>query len=343
MNPKNIILVAGGTGGHINAAIALGNHYQEQGFNIYYFSGRRYLDYQLYKGMNVIHLNVLGLRYNNPFKILKSIFYNIFSFIKMFFVILKIRPIFAIGAGGYVCGPVLLACKILRTPSFILEQNSIMGLTNKLLAPFMNKIFLHFKETKGLSEKLRNKSVVVGNPIRFNFIQKDKNESSNNILVFGGSLGASQINEALELSLNKIADSSVSIIHQIGRSGKRISIKSDIKYQAYEYLDDMNHFYNWADRIICRAGASTISELKLVSKPCLIIPYPKATDDHQTINATLLKSEVDFSVSIADKKLNNEELSQEIISFIESKSVHSGTSIEDVSLKQIDQELSYLF
>lgn len=344
MKKKSIILAAGGTGGHINAALAIGEYYQNKGYDVLYITGKRYLDYQLYKNTNAIHLPTLGLRYKNPFKILKSLFVNFYSLFLVAWIIIKNKPMFILGTGGYVCGPVVLIGKIFLKPTFILEQNAVLGLTNKILSHLVNRIFINLEQTKGLSESVAHKTVVVGNPIRFSYQENSisKNLDTINILVFGGSLGATQINDSLELALNKIDDEKVHVVHQSGKNNAPLKITSKVNFAHYDYIDDMAKYYAWADKIICRAGASSVSELKAVGKPVLLVPFPGATDDHQTLNAQALKNEVDFDVIICPISISKEELANQIYTFINNKSLRSGTAQVNKALERIDQAISSL-
>ena len=303
---KKAFVVAGGTGGHINAAIAIGNYLNSKEYEVQYYSGERPLDIRLFKNTNVKHLQSQALRYKNPFKILRSLFYNLKSFISVLRDTLKEKPEFMIGTGGYVCGAVLLVGFLLRVPIYILEQNSVMGLTNKILSKISNKIFYHFKNTKGVIEG--EKSMLVGNPTRE--IRMDgriqSSDTELNLLVFGGSLGALEVNQLMEKVFSKNdLDFKLKVVHQSG-IGKKVNINSD-DYKVVEYIDDMNKYYNWCDAMLCRAGASSISELRLVGKPTYLIPYKFATDDHQTTNAMAFKEESEFLVEIYDRALKESE------------------------------------
>jgi UDP-N-acetylglucosamine:LPS N-acetylglucosamine transferase len=160
------VLVAGGTGGHINAAIAIGEALVSEGWEIEYLSGKRPLDYKLFKNKNVRHLDSRPLRTNNPIQLLKNLVLNFLSFFAILSAFIKKRPKVIVGAGGYVCGPSLMAGFLLGIPVFIIEQNAVMGLTNKILGWISTRIFVHFTKTKGLSERLARKVKVVGNPTR---------------------------------------------------------------------------------------------------------------------------------------------------------------------------------
>jgi UDP-N-acetylglucosamine--N-acetylmuramyl-(pentapeptide) pyrophosphoryl-undecaprenol N-acetylglucosamine transferase len=307
---KKIIIAAGGTAGHINAALAMGEFLENKNnLQVLYITGDRVLDLKLFKDYNHLSFPLKPLRSKNVFKIIKNIILNILIFIKLVKVLKKQKPILVAGAGGYVCGPVLLAAKFVKCKTFILEQNAVAGLTNKILASFVDYVFTHFKKTRGIKES--KKVTQVGNPTR----SKIKYEESINsklkndlrLLIFGGSLGASKINffvkELVEKNIFSTLNSKIEIIHQVGFKNKFTvnNIYNTIDYKQLEYIDNMDYFYNWADVIICRGGASSISELRIVQKPTLIIPYPFAVDNHQLYNALELKNEVGFQVEILEE------------------------------------------
>ena len=292
---KNVIIAAGGTGGHINAALSLGETCEEKGYNVIYFSGKRHLDYKLFENQNVIHIDAKPLRTKNIIKLLFNIFMNIITFIKIFFEVIKIQPAFVIGCGGYVCGPVLLTSWLGFKKIFVVEQNAIAGLTNKLLAKIADINFLAFKNTKGISRNI----VVSGNPIRSSIKHTNvENPKENiNLLVFGGSLGATQVNKLI-FNYAKSKPENINIRHQVGKGNiQKINLDG---YEQLEYLDNIQDDYKWANIIISRAGASTISELAVVQKPSILIPYPNAVDNHQLFNANSLKESSKFEVIVLD-------------------------------------------
>lgn len=314
---KKIFIAAGGTAGHINAAKALGEHYSQNSFEVNYITGTRHLDYKLFTNEKAIYLDGKPLRSSNPVAITKSLFKNFQTFFQIINVFKSVKPEFIIGCGGYVCGPSLVAGWILRIPVFILEQNAVMGLTNKLLSFFAKKIFTNFRATKNISKLISKKIVVVGNPVRSSIKLSTKNWSEDKIklFVFGGSLGASQINHAIEKLATYQYPCLVEVEHQTGlnyKPNQRIESGLRFKYTAYEYIDDIQKKYDWCHALVTRAGASTISELRIVQKPVIIIPYPQATDNHQYYNAKELASEVSFPVSILDHNKTPEILAQEI-------------------------------
>lgn len=325
---KNAVLVAGGTGGHINAAIAIGEAFQSEGWEISYLTGKRPLDYKLFSGKKVKHLNTKPLRTNNPFQLLKNILLNIFSFLSILFYFIKSRPKFIVGAGGYVCGPTLLAGRILFVPVFIVEQNAVMGLTNKILGWISSLIFVHFSRTQGLSKQLFKKIRVVGNPTRKSIqpVATKNFDGELKVLVFGGSLGAAQINQVIWDILKNPPFDNLVIHHQLGGHVQAPEIQTKVKYQPMSYIDNMQNEYEWCDVIISRSGASTISELAIIKKPVLIFPYPAATDNHQYFNAQIFKEESDFTVEVLNPQMDH---------------INSLKYVEEFLFKAFRQELKY--
>ncbi len=304
---KKAVLVAGGTGGHINAAIAVGEALKEEGFEILYLTGKRPLDYKLLKGMPVRHLDSKPLRTSNPVQLAANVAMNLVSFFSILFLFITNRPRLIVGAGGYVCGPSLLAGYLLFIPVFIIEQNAVMGLTNRILGWISSRIFVHFTETQGLSAHLQKKVRVVGNPTRKSIqpVPPKQREKELKVLVFGGSLGASQINKVIYDVLRSPPVENLCIHHQLGGTEVAPEIRTTVKYLPMTYIDQMQLEYEWCDVIISRSGASTVSELAIIRKPVLIFPYPQATDNHQVHNAQIFKKEADFTVEILDPKLSH--------------------------------------
>jgi UDP-N-acetylglucosamine--N-acetylmuramyl-(pentapeptide) pyrophosphoryl-undecaprenol N-acetylglucosamine transferase len=312
------ILVAGGTGGHINAALAVGEKLQEEGHEVIYFTGKRQLDYKLFQNVHVKHLDSRPLRTHNPITLVKNIILNIVSFISIFIFLLRKRPRFLLGAGGYVCGPTLLAGFIQFIPVYIIEQNAVMGLTNKILGWISSRIFVHFSKTKGLSAVLQKKVLVVGNPTRKSIypVPTKKLDETLKVLVFGGSLGAKQINDVIFDLLKIQFDFKLEIHHQVGIDQSISNVDSKISYHPMSYIENIQKEYEWCDVIISRAGASTISELALIRKPVLIFPYPKATDNHQLFNAKIFQEEADFSVEVLDPQVSHLEALNRVKEFL---------------------------
>lgn len=314
-----VVLAAGGTGGHINAAIAMGERLEAKGFKTGYLTGQRPLDYKLFKGFPARHLASWPLRTKNPIKFLNSLARNLFVFVSLVLSFLKERPRFVVGAGGYVCGPTLLAARILGIPVFIFEQNAVLGLTNRLLAPLSSLVFTHFKETRKLPSWLSRKIKVVGNPTRqaIAYTPHRVLDDTLRVLVFGGSLGASQVNQVIEDLVRRGSNFKMEIIHQTGTdSHPNWPAGANISYVAHKYLDNIQNQYAWCDVLVTRAGASTVSELRIIAKPAFLIPFPQATDNHQWWNALQFKQEGVAPVEVVEPRMPREEIGRHLEAFL---------------------------
>lgn len=336
---EKIYLVAGGTGGHINAALSIGRDYENK-YDVHYITGTRYLDYQLFKGEKVIHLASKPLKVKNPIYLTVNIIKNIVVFFKLIYLFIKMKPKFFIGAGGYVCGPALLAGWMLRRPIFIIEQNATVGLTNKLLAKISNKVFVHFEKTRGL-EKFEN-LILAGNPIRkdIKYSEQVFEGKSVKVLAYGGSLGANQINKSLLKYIPK-KKSEIHIHHQVGKNNLMPDVDIE-NYTQMEYITNMQKEYDWANIIVARSGASTVAELRVVGKPCILIPFPGHSDHHQLYNAQELQKDANFPVIILDSLSTTKQIAIELKKIIENfefsnKKIEKTNIIDSFSI--IDKEI----
>lgn len=313
---KKAYLVAGGTGGHINAAIAIGEKLSEHNFDIEYLTGKRELDYKLLSHLKTEHLDAKPLRTKNPVQLLKNILNNLSSFWKILKKFQETKPLFVVGAGGYVCGPTLLAAYLLGIKVYIIEQNAVMGLTNRLLSTFSSKIFVHFSKTLGLKDKLKNKVRVVGNPTRsvIRPVSFKTPGEKLHVLVFGGSLGAKQINDVIFELVKNPPFTELVIHHQTGSETPKID--TQVEYNNFKYIEKMQEEYEWCDVIISRAGASTVSELAIIKKPVLIFPYPQATDNHQFHNAKIFQESSDFTVKVLEPQVSQVDAIREVKEFL---------------------------
>lgn len=290
---KTFWIAAGGTAGHINSALVIGEELEKNGFNILYFTGKRPIDYKLYENKNVQHLDSQPLLGRTFPTLIKNLFLNFSVFIKVFFYALKNKPHGIIGCGGFICGPTILAAKLNGSKTFILEQNSVMGFTNKILSLIVDKIFISITPTIGLFKLCQKKIVLTGNPVRkeIEYSAPRKITEPIRILVFGGSLGAEEINELIKKLIENFAEKKLEIIHQCGNA-KTTEMKAlpNIIYQQFEYLDKIYDHYKWCDVIIARSGASTVSELVIINKPSYLIPALYHRDRHQVYNAQFLQN-----------------------------------------------------
>jgi UDP-N-acetylglucosamine--N-acetylmuramyl-(pentapeptide) pyrophosphoryl-undecaprenol N-acetylglucosamine transferase len=240
----------------------------------------------------------------------------------------RFKPSLVLGVGGYSAGPVCLVAKTLRIPTAIHEQNSIPGLTNRLLCRFVDRVFISFKESG--DHFPGGQLFLTGNPIREDLLQRGKSSTKSEarltILVMGGSQGATSINRAF-LAAWKILKKKglrIQVIHQTGDKDYPMVAKAyagdDESVVFSNFFQDMGTAYGRADLAICRAGATTISELAALGKPSILIPYPYAANNHQEKNADVLVR-AGGAVKILEKELTGEDLASRIIDYFEDQSL----------------------
>ena len=297
--PGTLLVMAGGTGGHIFPGIAVAECLKQQGWTIYWLGTADRMEAQIVPkhGFELFFIDIKGIRHKGwktllamPFKLLKSVYQAIR-------VIKQTKPDVVLGMGGYASAPGGFAAWLLRKPLVLHEQNAVAGLTNRFLATFAAQVLCGFPGA--FENKKAHK--VTGNPLRSSIIANDKlanDDDITRILVVGGSLGAKALNDVLPLTLPLLDTQKVNVWHQSGKGHQgvleadyqRNSKANDFtdKYRVTEFIDDMAGAYAWADLVICRAGALTVSEVAMAAKPAIFVPLPHAVDDHQTSNAQYL-------------------------------------------------------
>jgi UDP-N-acetylglucosamine--N-acetylmuramyl-(pentapeptide) pyrophosphoryl-undecaprenol N-acetylglucosamine transferase len=307
MNMKYIIS-GGGTGGHIFPAIAIANGLRlaEPNCEILFVGaeGKMEMEKVPQAGYKIEGLPIAGFKRGElvanltlPFKILGSL-YRAYQILKDF------KPDAVVGVGGYASGPVLKIANFMRIPTFIQEQNSYAGVTNKLLSKQARNIFVAYSGMEKFFPK--EKIVVTGNPVRQDLVdlQLKKKEglayygldsNKKTIVLMGGSLGARTMNEAVEFATELLRQHpEVQILWQIGKLYMSKFSNSEAaklpNVHPFEFLLRMDYAYAVADLVVARAGALTISEVCIAAVPVILVPSPHVTDDHQTKNAESLSS-----------------------------------------------------
>lgn len=296
---KRLLVMAGGTGGHVFPGLAIAAELAAQNWQIHWLGTAGRMEAQLVpqSGYPISFIDVVGVRKNGlitlllaPFKIIKAI-------IQAHKVIKQFKPHVVIGMGGFASGPGGVAAWINRLPLILHEQNAVPGLTNKLLSTIAKKVLTGFDKTfpsQRLKENL--KYSWVGNPVRSEFAAlstKNTVDLPLNLLVIGGSLGAQVLNETVPLALANIEK--INVHHQTG-AGHLAAVqeayaKQSIAagcFQITEFIEDIPSAYAWADLVICRAGALTVAEVAAAGVTAIFVPLPYAVDDHQTKNAQTL-------------------------------------------------------
>jgi UDP-N-acetylglucosamine--N-acetylmuramyl-(pentapeptide) pyrophosphoryl-undecaprenol N-acetylglucosamine transferase len=303
---KTILIMAGGTGGHIFPALAIAKELDQHSVNIKWLGSKRGMENTLVPKHNIpLHtVNAVGLRGKNRLALIKAPFLLSLAFIQTVRVFAKVNPSVVLGMGGFASGIGGLVAWLLRVPLVIHEQNSIPGTTNKLLSKIATQTFQAFDDTFDRSTEV----FTSGNPVLFRPKKKSANNKKLNLLIVGGSLGAKPINDIVtRLNID------INIWHQTGKqhldSVKAQYNNKNVKVEAF--IDDMAKAYAWADIVLCRAGAMTISELMLSATPSILIPLPHAIDNHQFYNAKILSDhsagilieQKDLSLKLLEKTL----------------------------------------
>jgi UDP-N-acetylglucosamine--N-acetylmuramyl-(pentapeptide) pyrophosphoryl-undecaprenol N-acetylglucosamine transferase len=293
---KKILIIAGGTGGHIYPGIAIADYLKAKGYSITWLGTSHGMENKLIdkKPYQKAMIDIKGVRGKGLLNWLKLPFMLFIALIQCAKVIIKEKPDVVIAMGGYVSFPGGLMSRLMGKPLIVHEQNSIPGLTNRLLAIIATKIYSAFPI------KLIRDSQNIGNPVRDNIrqikppVQRFKNRKGPlRLLVVGGSLGAKFFNDTIPLSIKQLSPKNrPAIIHQSGEKHfeelKASYKESGIKADCRAYLDHIEKLYEWADLVIARAGALTVSEFSAAGIPSILVPFPFAVDNHQFYNAKYL-------------------------------------------------------
>ncbi|TDB63687.1 undecaprenyldiphospho-muramoylpentapeptide beta-N-acetylglucosaminyltransferase [Arundinibacter roseus] len=303
---KRIIISGGGTGGHIYPAIAIAHslRHEDPSIEILFVGalGKMEMEKVPRAGFQIVGLPIVGIKraltLENvlfPFKLVKSLW-------MARKILREFRPDVAIGVGGFASGPVLLAATLSGIPTLIQEQNSYAGITNKVLARKAKTICVAYPGMEAFFEKKKIK--LLGNPVRSDILNNiDKRALAlkhfgfvahrKTLFVMGGSLGARTINESVKSSLKKFSDAGYQLLWQTGKPYIETARQAIEQYpsgyfKAYDFIYEMDLAYAVADVVISRAGALSVSELCLATKPAILVPFPFAAEDHQTLNAMAL-------------------------------------------------------
>ncbi len=310
---KRIVIMAGGTGGHVFPALAVAQWLMSEGWQVSWLGTHKGLESKVIpeNGIEIDWLSVAGVRGKGLFSKLTSVIKLIKACGQALVILRRRKPDVVLGMGGFVAGPGGLTARLLGIPLVIHEQNRIPGTTNRLLAKIANNVLEAFPNT--FQKKIN--AVCTGNPLRkqFHDVQPSKNAAEDRIkiLIIGGSQGAQVLNEVIPDALAKLHD--VEIKHQTGSvMQEQVTQRYQTlgaKAQATAFIQDMVAAYEWADLIICRAGAMTVSEVAAMGLPAIFIPLPNAIDNHQMANAQYL-SDVGAGFILEQKDFNADNLTE---------------------------------
>ena len=295
-----VLIMAGGTGGHVFPALAVAKVLRERGVAVVWLGVPASMESRLVpaNGFPIEWVRVKGIRGKGlaawvlaPVRIVNAV-------LQAMAVLRKVRPRAVLGAGGYVSGPGGIAAWLMRIPLLIHEQNAIPGLTNRWLARLAGSVMQAFPGSFAARVHART----VGNPVRADIaaipdpaLRFAGRAAPARLLVFGGSLGAQRLNAMVPRALAHLDPAQRPLVrHQAGEKGieaaRAAYTEAQVEAVVTPFIDDMAEAYAWADMALCRAGAMTVTELQAAGLGALLVPLPIATDDHQTKNAEALVS-----------------------------------------------------
>lgn len=358
-----LIIAGGGTGGHLFPGIAVAEEFlaRDPANEVLFVGTERGIEARAVPaaGYRLELISAAGIRGKRGFSQFTGMAKMAYGYAQSRKILKAFRPDLVLGVGGYASLPMVLAAAGMRIPRFIHEQNAIPGQTNRLLARFVDQVFITLEESARYFPK--DSTLLTGNPLRRQILDmvgsgvKSQGSSETfedvtlpltpcpcfNILVFGGSQGAHAINMAMIAALPSIKSSSIKldITHQTGEKDCEEVSKAyraaGVEARVTPFIGDMASEYARADLIICRAGATTIAEVTACGKACLFIPFPHAVDDHQRRNAeALLKKEACFM--LLEQELSGERLATMISELTADKDTVRRTGELAFSLARLD-------
>jgi UDP-N-acetylglucosamine--N-acetylmuramyl-(pentapeptide) pyrophosphoryl-undecaprenol N-acetylglucosamine transferase len=295
MSTRPILVMAGGTGGHVYPALAVARALTEKSRDVVWLGTHCGIEARVVPaaGIPIEWVAVSGLRGKGLATLLLAPFKLFYALAQSLGVMLRHRPAAVLGMGGFVSGPGGVAAWLTRRPLIIHEQNAVAGMTNRLLARLARVVLQAFP---GSFIPARN-AETVGNPVRVDIAAIDEPQrrlagrsGPARLLVLGGSQGALALNEAVPAALALLPEGMRPVVRH--QAGERTLDRACAAYEQHgvdaelhAFIEDMAEAYAWADLVICRAGALTVAELSAAGLPAIFVPFPAAVDDHQTANA----------------------------------------------------------
>jgi UDP-N-acetylglucosamine--N-acetylmuramyl-(pentapeptide) pyrophosphoryl-undecaprenol N-acetylglucosamine transferase len=295
-----LLIAGGGTGGHLFPGIAVAEEVVRRGGQVLFVGTSRGLEARAVPaaGYALELLEVSGLKRVGLMAVLRGLFRLPKAFFRSLSILRRFRPDVVLGVGGYASGPVVLAAALWRYPTAIQEQNSVPGITNRILSRLVRVVMIAFDEARRFFPA--GKTETIGNPVRSKLVatltagaDSADTSASPRILVVGGSQGARAVNDLVLTAVEVLAKngSLPVLVHQTGpsdedRCGERYGVLSvSDRVEVRPFIDDMATEYHRASLVVARAGALTLAELAIAGRPTILIPLPTAADDHQSKNA----------------------------------------------------------
>jgi UDP-N-acetylglucosamine--N-acetylmuramyl-(pentapeptide) pyrophosphoryl-undecaprenol N-acetylglucosamine transferase len=315
---KTLLVMAGGTGGHIFPGLAVADAVKAAGWRVVWLGNPQGMEARLVptRGYEMVELHFDALRGKGILRKLLLPFNLLRGFIEALHRLGEVRPDVVIGLGGFVSFPAGMMAVLKGIPLVVHEQNSVAGLANKVLASVADRVLTGFP-------KVLKKGNWVGNPVRAEiatlptpaerYAERDNHQEPLHLLVVGGSLGALALNQTLPAALALLPeDQRPQVVHQAGEKHiealKEEYARAGVHANCVAFIEDMAGAYAWADLVICRAGALTVAELAAAGVASILVPYPHAVDDHQTVNARFL-AHAGAAILLPQNELTPEKLS----------------------------------
>lgn len=295
---KVAVVMAGGTGGHIFPGLAVAQELIRQGWDVHWLGSKSHMEWDIIRPLGIAFESVdfSGVRGKGRLQLVLAPWRLMRACWQAWAVLRKVRPHVLLGFGGYITVPAGLVSRIMGTPLILHEQNSVAGLANRVLAQGAAQVFCAFP-------KALPKAQWVGNPLRAAFMAQAMpaqrfagRTGPLRLLVVGGSLGASALNTVVPQALALLPpDQRPQVLHQSGRQHMETLVKTyqelGIQAEVTPFIQDTAQAFGQADLVICRSGASTVTEVAAVGAASVFVPFPAAVDDHQTTNARYLSDE----------------------------------------------------
>jgi UDP-N-acetylglucosamine--N-acetylmuramyl-(pentapeptide) pyrophosphoryl-undecaprenol N-acetylglucosamine transferase len=318
---RPILIMAAGTGGHVFPALALARLLREQSLEVIWLGTERGLESRVIpaEGIPIERLSIGGLRGKGALAWLAAPFRLGHALLQALAIMRRYQPSVVVGLGGFVTGPGGVAAWLTHRPLLIHEQNAIAGFTNRCLAHLARQVLEAFPNSFGRDVH----SKVIGNPVRADIsavpppsVRFAGRTGPVRILVIGGSQGAARLNAVVPFALKRLSSwLAFDVRHQAGErwidAGRASYAQAGVRADVRPFIEDMSEAYAWADLVICRSGALTVSELAAVGVASILVPFPNAVDDHQAYNAQYLVRE-GAAVLISDRELTAERLAAEL-------------------------------
>lgn len=326
-----IVIAGGGTGGHLFPGIALAEQAQRTGADVTFVGTQRGIEARVVPdhGYPLELIEVAGIKGRGLSGLLGGLARLPRAYFQSRSLLRRLRPDVVVGVGGYASGPVVATAATMGIPTAILEQNSVPGITNRILGRLVKRVFATFPDDRGFFpvKKLR----LSGNPIRRALVERltdaraeQSGEHPPRLFVFGGSQGARKINQTVTAALPEMLEAlpSLEVWHQTGKSDHetveaayRAAGLDEGRARVAPFIKDMSEPYGWCDLVVCRAGATSLSELSAVGCPALLVPFPHAADNHQEHNA---RSLVDRGAAelLLESELSASSLSERVVALV---------------------------